>query len=249
MTNPTEAEARTATGDELNRLVHLYCLGDDLSCFNPGGSERVERITIATVEWFDHLLGVSHEEALCTYKSREGKGYQSGLEAHVRKWRAEASDYQGDMNLAIKLLADGWQITSLGNDGVLVDINGCPATGNNPAVAICRAAVILAMREECEMNDVELLQNARKGVIVGNGVRQVELLNERINRLECEKFILEGQMLYIEACHVRCVSPHMDGTQQYRFAGVIEGRHKTLADAIEHGNKQLTESTFQESRK
>ena len=157
MSNITEAEARESSGNELNKLVELWCKRDDLSCFEADGSERWERIAKATIGWFDDLLGVSHEEALCTFKSRHGKTYQTDLEAHVNNWRAKARDFEGDMNLAMGLWCDEfnrlyrhggmwfvsiWKTYRIGDDRVF--------EAEEPAQAICRAAVIVAIRKRGE---------------------------------------------------------------------------------------------------
>ena len=43
MNRPTEAQAQTAEGKRLDKLVEYCCFGDDLRCFGAEGKERPRR--------------------------------------------------------------------------------------------------------------------------------------------------------------------------------------------------------------
>lgn len=180
MSNPTEAEVRTAEGDELNRMVELVVYKDDLSCFEPDGMEREDRLKDAIHEWywraveygssrwklrnkFHHGLleqkprGRGDKHGMYKeWKCRHSKPYQSDLETHVNNYRADARDFEGDMNLAMLYLwhyrfelssysEDKLCVAFWGEPGEMFDVNG---DKDKPAQAICRAAVILELREE-----------------------------------------------------------------------------------------------------
>ena len=93
------------------------------------------------------------------WQNRHGKPYQSDLEEHVNNWRAKARDFEGDMNLAVKLIED-FSFTKFSGlchcvrirtvDGGLTQILTVSGSLDKPAQAICRAAVIVAMRKRGE---------------------------------------------------------------------------------------------------
>jgi hypothetical protein len=175
MNNPTEDEARAASGDELNRLVELYYFDDDLSCFNEDGKERRERIVEAVYSWYwefdseedrllrQALLSDMHKAntsklqrekwTLHSWDNRHGKPFQSDLESHVNRYQAKPRGFEGDMNLSIHLLnpdlrmglfqegSSHWSVWGTWCESLI-------ALGDldKPSQAICRAAVILAIR-------------------------------------------------------------------------------------------------------
>ena len=79
--NKTEIES--ATPAELNRLIHLHVLGDDLTA---NTDERIEA-AVGEVEFEDSGMPLRVVAMRCHlleyWQNREGKPYQSDLEAHV----------------------------------------------------------------------------------------------------------------------------------------------------------------------
>ena len=85
----TKTEIESATPSELNRLIHLHVLGDDLTA---NTDERIEESVGEVVRlihyWhcFKHKVcdyGLSNNVPRLAWNEREGKPYQSDLEAHV----------------------------------------------------------------------------------------------------------------------------------------------------------------------
>lgn len=166
MNHPTEEQVRTAEGKQLNELVERYCYGDDLSCFNPDGTERIERIIWAChaklsmnerCNWYCAgcslfgRFGCYQDAAKYAWSNRQDKTYQSDLEARVNKYRVTARDFEGDMNLVMELWRDEFECLERIGDTWFVPVVGdfsesCFGT-EKPAQAICCAAVILKLRE------------------------------------------------------------------------------------------------------
>lgn len=175
--------------DALNVAIELEVFGDDLSCWDKEGQERAKRCCEAIqsglpgdyvqrgpLDFIGRAIwnGTEYNPEIsypwpnpgqAYWYIREGKPWQSDLEAHVAAYRAEPRNFAGDIGLAMTLLwpklppGTTLQYSDTLAPTHIVTCNGkyylCSGINKTPAGAICRA-VLAVVRDGANVDNVPL---------------------------------------------------------------------------------------------